>query len=469
MASARTVLRKDASRTFVHRSRLDAPAARVFRWHARPGAFERLTPPWERVEVVARQGGIEDGGRLEMRMGNPPLRIRWVAEHEGYERDRQFRDVQVQGPFARWEHTHRMQPDGDEACYLEDRIDYQLPLGRLGALVAGAMVRQRLQRMFDYRHAVTAADIAAHRACEGERPMRVLVSGASGLIGSALVPFLTTGGHPVRRLVRRAAGGNDDTASWDPTAGRIDEGALDGIDAVVHLAGENISAGRWTAERKRRILDSRVRSTQLLAQSLAAAPQRPRAFVCASAIGFYGDRGDDLVDDNAVAGSGFLADVCKAWEEAAEPARRAGIRVVHLRFGVVLSPQGGALAKMLTPFRLGVGGIVGDGRQHMSWIAHDDAVGAVHHALTTDTLNGAVNVVAPGVVTNHEYTKTLGRVLSRPTVFPVPAFAARLAFGEMADELLLASTRVQPLKLEQSGYVFRFAQLEPALRHMLGK
>ena len=237
----------------------------------------------------------------------------------------------------------------------------------------------------------------------------------------------------------------------------------------MHLAGENIAVRRWTPAQKARIRDSRVQGTRLLAQSLARLQQPPTVMVCASAIGFYGDRGEELLTEGSAPGSGFLTDTCRAWEAAAQPASEKDIRVVNLRLGVVLSPGGGALAKMLLPFRLGVGGKIGSGRQYMSWIEIDDVVGVIHYALTTDELRGPVNAVAPNPVTNREFTKTLGRVLSRPTIFPMPAFAARLAFGEMADELLLASTRVKPARLQNSGYYFRHPRLEDALRHLLGK
>lgn len=299
--------------------------------------------------------------------------------------------------------------------------------------------------------------------------MKILVSGSTGLIGSALVPFLTAGGHSVTRLIRSQPRPGQATVHWDPAAGSIDSNALEGLDAVVHLAGENIAARRWTPAQKVRIRDSRVQGTRLLAQSLARLQQPPKVMVCASAIGFYGDRGEEILTEGSAPGSGFLTDTCLAWEAAAQPANEKDIRVVNLRLGVVLSPGGGALAKMLLPFRLGVGGKIGSGRQYMSWIEIDDVVGVIHYALTTDELRGPVNAVAPNPVTNLEFTKTLGRVLSRPTIFPMPVFAARLAFGEMADELLLASTRVKPARLQNSGYYFRHPQLEGALRHLLGK
>ena len=297
--------------------------------------------------------------------------------------------------------------------------------------------------------------------------MRISVTGSSGLIGSALVPFLTAQGHEVGRVVRSTTAAG--AWRWDPGAGHVDAGAVNGKDAVVHLAGETIAAGRWSAARKARIRDSRVRGTRVVAQAVARADPRPKALLCASAMGFYGDRGDERLTEASAPGRGFLSEVSREWEEACAPARDRGVRVVNLRFGIVLSPAGGALAKMLLPFRLGAGGVVGSGKQWWSWVALDDAVGAIQHALVTAGLSGPLNVAAPNPVTNAEFTRTLGRVLARPTLFPVPVFAARLAFGEMADALLLASSRVVPERLQQTGYVFRHPELEGALRHLLGR
>jgi len=298
--------------------------------------------------------------------------------------------------------------------------------------------------------------------------MKVLVTGSTGLVGSALVPFLASGGHEVVRLVRGRLKPGVVEVPWDPQAGTIEAAKLEGLDAVVHLAGERIT-GRWTAAKKARIRSSRVQGTRLLAEALAGLKQPPKTLVCASAIGYYGNRGDEVLREDSPSGAGFLAEVCREWEAAARPAAEKGIRVVQLRIGVVLSPAGGALARMRTPFKLGLGGRIGNGKQYMSWIAIEDLTGAIHHALTNESLRGPVNAVAPRSVTNLEFTKTLGRVLGRPTLFPLPAFAARLAFGEMADELLLASTRVEPTKLVSSGYRFRAPELEGALRHLLGK
>jgi uncharacterized protein len=296
--------------------------------------------------------------------------------------------------------------------------------------------------------------------------MNILVTGASGLIGSALVSFLATAGHDVRRLVRSQPRPGEKAFRWDPMAGSIETGALEGLEAVVHLAGESL-AERWTAEKKIRIRDSRVKGTRLLSESLARMTTPPKVLVSASAIGYYGDRGGEILTEESPAGRGFLAEVCRAWEAATEPARRKGIRVVPLRFGVVLSGAGGALGKMLPPFRMGLGGVLGSGQQYMSWVALDDAVGAIHHAMMTESLQGPVNAMSPNAVTNQEFTKTLGKVIGRPTIVPMPAFAARLMFGEMADELLLASARAQPAKLLASGYTFHYPELEAALRHLL--
>jgi hypothetical protein len=454
-------------RTFVRRSRLDAPADEVYRWHARAGALERLSPPWTQAVVESRSGGIEDeGARVVLRVG--PLRQRWVAEHTGAVRGREFHDRQVEGPFALWEHTHRMLPEGDAASTLEDRIEYALPAGRVGDLVGGPSIRAMLTSLFAYRHRLTADDLAAHAACHGEDAMKVAVTGSSGLVGSALVPFLTTGGHEVVRLVRRAPRAPDE-ARWDPEAGTVDARSLEGVDAVVHLAGESIAAGRWSEAKKARLRSSRIGPTRLLAETLAGLRRKPKVLVSASAIGYYGNRGDVVVTEKDAPADDFLGRLCVEWEQATEPAAAAGVRVVPLRIGAVLSPRGGVLGTLLPPFRMGFGGVVGPGTQYMSWIALDDLLGVIHHALDRNDLYGPVNAVAPGPVTSVAFATTLGRTLRRPTIVPVPAFALRAAFGEMADAVLLASTRVRPERLLATGYRFRFPELEGALRHLLGK
>jgi len=303
--------------------------------------------------------------------------------------------------------------------------------------------------------------------------MKIIVTGSTGLIGSALVASLSARGDEVTRLVRKASDGTGADATrevrWNPERGELDAASLEGHDAAVHLAGDPIAEGRWTDEKKRRIRESRTKGTMLLAATLARLAAPPRVLLSASAVGYYGDRNAEVLTEESATGGDFLADVCRDWESATEAARAARIRVVKLRLGVVLSGAGGALLKMLTPFKMGVGGKIGSGDQYMSWIALEDVIGAIQHLLVHEEVEGAVNVVAPHAVTNAEFTKTLGRVLGRPTLFAVPAFAARLAFGELADAALLVSQRVEPARLLATNYQFRYPELEGALRHALAE
>lgn len=452
---------------FVRTLELPVSAESAFAWHERPGAFERLVPPWERVSLVSHTGGIKDGARVEIKAKVGPLAMRWVAEHCDYEFNRQFRDTATRGPFAYWDHAHQFDPQGSTASTLQDRVEYALPGGLLGNIVGGRFVAAKLDRMFAYRHRITAADLAAHAKFKDLSPMDVCITGASGLVGTALTAFLTTGGHTVARFVRKTAGPGD--IFWNPAENKIDAAALEGRAAVVHLAGEGIASGRWTAAKKARIRDSRVIGTRLLCETLANLKDPPKVLVSASAIGYYGDRGNEELTETSKPGSGFLPDVCCQWEEATRPAREAGIRVVNTRIGVILTPRDAALKKMLLPFQLCLGGVIGNGRQYWSWISLDDVIGGIHHALMTDSLHGPVNLTAPNPVTNRDFTKTLGKVLRRPTIFPMPAFAAKLVLGEMAKDLLLASARVLPKQLSATGYDFRHRDLETALRHLLGR
>lgn len=456
-----------ADEIFRRSVRIERPAAEVFAWHERAGAFARLCPPWERVEVTRHVGGIRDGARVSLRTKVGPVWARWEIEHRDYVEGRQFKDVLLSGPFAKWEHLHSVEPDGEDACVLTDEIRYRLPLGVLGRWGGAAFTRRQLARMFAYRHAVTKEDL--------EMPKRgaskcVLVSGASGLVGRSLVALLQTQGHTVRTLVRRAVQGAGEF-TWNPAAGTMDAAALAGVDAVVHLGGENVAGGRWTSARKAAILASRVEGTRTLAAGIAAmrADERPEVLVSAAAVGFYGDRGEERVGETAGLGSGFLAEVCAAWEGELAAVEHLGVRTAALRTGVVLSPAGGALAKMLPTMRAGAGGRLGSGRQWMSWITPDDLCAMYLRALTDPAWRGAFNAVAPEPVTNAELTATLARVLRRPAFLAVPAAALKLIFGQMARETVLASTRAVPVRAAEAGFVWRHVNLESALRHVLGR
>ena len=449
---------------------LPVSAGEAFAWHMRPGAFDRLRPPWQKLDVVARPAALTDGSRLTFRLRRGPIVLRWVAAHRDVVDGEQFRDVQIAGPFKSWDHTHRFEsPDGDPlGCTLVDSIDYELPFGPLGRFLGSGMVRRDLERVFRFRHRLTTEDLEM-QARYRERPrLRVAIAGAGGLVGSALAAMLSTGGHEVVRLVRNRDGGQDGEAGWDPTRGLRQPERLEGLDALVYLAGASIAGGRWTDRRKRELVRSRVDAVRRLLDDLGKLERPPGTFLGASAVGIYGDRGAEQVDETAALGEGFLAELARRWEDAATGASSWGARVAVARLGVVLSPRGGALAKMLPAFLVGAGGPLGSGKQVLSWISLDDAAGALHHALHTEALEGPFHVTAPGALPQGEFARILGRVLRRPTVIPTPAVALRLIFGEMAAETLLAGVRALPSKLEASGYRFRQPELEDALRHELG-
>ena len=440
---------------------LDHPIDEVFAWHTRPGAMRRLVPPWQPMRVVKETESLADGTAI---LGLPGG-LRWIARHDpaAYEPPHQFRDVLSSDGLMTlppriigwWRHTHRFSDAGDGTTGMHDEVDTTVP---------GAMLRST----FAYRHRQLAEDLAAHRdaANAGAKPMVIAMTGSSGLVGTALAAFLSTGGHRVIRLVRRDPL-NADERRWEPSKPAAD--LLDGVDAVVHLAGESI-AGRFTDAHRRAIRDSRIEPTRRLAEVAAAAGGGPRTFVSASAIGFYGyDCGDTVLDEESPRGDGFLADVVADWEAATAPAADAGLRVVTVRTGIVQSSAGGTL-KLLRPlFAAGLGGRLGSGRQWLSWIGIDDLLDIYYRALYDTRLTGPVNAVGPEPVRNAEYTRALAATMHRPALLPVPSFGPRLLLGKQgAVELAEANQRVRPGRLAALGHRFRSATVTDALAHQLG-
>lgn len=454
--------------TRVYRSRISTTPEELLAWHGRPGAFERLTPPWLRTRVEESVGNIAPGDWKRLRVPVVgPLGFSWKVVHEEATTVSGFVDIQKEGPFRSWKHEHRFLNGGD-GTVLEDRLSYELPYGMAGRFLGGKRIEAEFDRLFRFRHYRTELDLERHHRSGSGSPMRLAVTGSTGLVGSRLVAFLRSGGHDVVRLVRQAPR-NSDEISWDPARGEIDAASLEGLDAVVHLAGVSIAGRQWTRSRKAAILSSRIDSTDLLARTLASLAHPPRVLVSTSAVGFYGDAGSRPLTEESPAGSGFLADVCKGWEAAAKPAVEAGIRVVHPRFGVVLAGEGGLLPLISRAFQMGVGGPLGGGAQYMSWIGLEDLLGVLLEAISNDDLRGPVNAVAPEAITNREFSRTLAKVLHRPSFLPAPAAAVRLAGGELADQLILASQRVVPERLTAQGFTFAFPTMELALRHELGR
>lgn len=460
--------------TFEHETTLPHPREEVFAWHERPGALVRLmAPTLGRVETEPTEG-IRDGSASVLRMSIPGTvgmaGIRWKARHLGYEPPSRFEDVMESGPMHSWHHKHVFTESPDGGTVVRDEISFTLPFPAVGpaARMAEKVVIRALSKAWEYRDRQLRFDLgfhAAHRA-----PKTIAVTGAAGLVGTQLVAFLGGGGHDVRRITRSDAAGTD--IPWDPASGELDPEALREVDVVIHLAGEPI-AGRFTDAHKKRVIDSRRDSTRLIAQALAdlADDGRPRALISASASGWYGpDRGDEWLTEDMPAGDGFLAEVCREWEAACDPARDAGVRVVNVRTGYVQSAAGGQLAIQAPLFRAGAGGRLGDGTQWMPWIAIDDLLGIYGHAALTDGLEGPVNACAPGIVRNADYAKTLGSVLRRPAVIPVPRVGPAVLLGaDGADEFALAGQRMSSAKARGWGYEFGYPDLEDALRHVLAR
>lgn len=452
--------------TLTARSRFSLSPAAMLAWHARPGAFERLSPPWVDVRVRERPAALRAGESFILDLGLGPLHRAWHGRLTRVDAGG-FTDDLVRGPLPAWRHDHCFFPDG-AGCRLEDRVTFTMPGGQVGAHVAGTYIRRQMERMFAWRHMRLRADLAVP-----ETPplgARVAISGASGVIGAPLADMLTTRGHTVLRLVRRPPA-TPDEVFWQPGAGsrggQIDPAALEGVDAVVHLAGESISRGRWTAAKKERIRESRLAGTRLICQTIANLSRRPRVLLAASGTGYYGDRGDQELHEDAGVGSGFLAEVARDWEAAVEPAVQAGVRVVNLRIGVVLAARGGLLPAMLPWYRLGLGLVPGTGRQWWPWVGLDDTVNAILHAMNADDLRGPLNVVSPAPAVAADVCAALAKALDRPLLMHAPDWAMRAAAGEKADAVF-ASARAAPDRLRQSGFRFTHPGLDAALRWELG-
>jgi uncharacterized protein len=446
----------------VYSSIIDAPQEEVFAWHGRPGAFARLSPPWQAMQLKSEAASLSDG-RAELAL---PGGLRWVAQHQAdaYDPPRRFVDQIARGgpaslPAAlavRWKHIHDFEAVDSTHTRMTDRVETPVP---------GHFLRP----MFAYRHRQLADDLATHQEARahGLAPLTVAVTGASGLVGSVLTAFLSTGGHRVIRLVRHAAA-KPDERQWNPDDPHPE--LFTGVDVVIHLAGATI-AGRFTDGHRRAIRDSRIEPTRRLAELIAGTDRGPQVLVSASAVGFYGyDRADEVLTETSGRGDGFLADVVADWEDALAPAEQSGARVVRIRTGIVQSPSGGTLRLLRPLFAAGLGGRIGDGQQWLPWIGIDDLVDIYYRALWDERLSGPVNAVAPEPVRNAEYTDTLGRVLHRPTVLPVPALGPRVLLGDQgARELACASQRAVPAVLTAADHHFRHPYLDQALRHVLGR
>jgi len=453
---------------YEHKTHVDSDIEETFAWHERKGSFRRLMPPWEVAEEVRADDTLEDGAQRIFKFPMGPVKMKWIARHSAYNPPHSFEDDMLKGPFKSWHHKHEFQQKEDGSSIVFDQVNYKLPLGPLGKLVAGRMVRKRIERMFYARQIRLERDLKRHSEFAHLARKKILIAGSSGLIGRQLVAFLDTGGHEIWRLVRREPKKGENELRWTPSKGEINSEEIEGFDVIIHLGGAGIGDKRWSKKRMKLIEDSRVNSTNLLAKTITNLKNKPELFMVASAMGWYGDRGDEHLTENSTPGQGFLPQICGNWENAVKPVTESGIRTINLRTGIVLDATGGALQKMLLPAKLGAGGPIGRGRQWYSWISMDDQIYSMHHLMMKQECAGVYNISSPSPVRQKKFAKYLGKVLRRPAFIPTPPLAIRFLFGKMGVALTTESTKVIPERLIDSGYVFEHPELEPALRDSLG-
>ena len=462
---------------YKHETVVNADIETTFAWFEHEGSFRRLMPPWEVAQEVRADDSLEVGSQRVFKFpapGAPFINLKWVAEHTGYDKPNYFADTMIKGPFWKWDHDHYFKEENGVTTVVDD-VTYSVPFGPLGMLVdkvlGGSLVKGRISSMFRAREFRLKRDLDNHAKFQNISRKKILIAGSSGLIGTQLVAFLDTGDHEVWRLVRRESDPNKNEITWNPSKGEINAKELEGFDVVIHLGGVGIGDKRWSKKRKAAIKDSRIKSTELLSKTLASLEDKPDLFMLGSAIGYYGNRGDEELDESSSCGEEgyFLSDVCSQWEGSADPAKEVGIRTVHLRTGIVISAVGGALGKMLLPAKMGGGGPIGSGKQWMSWISMDDQIYSMYHLMMSEGTSGEYNLTAPNPVRQKQFAKTLGKVLRRPAFAPLPAFIMKIMFGEMGVRLTLDSLKVLPKNLQESGYEFIHENLEDALADSLGK
>ena len=462
---------------YKHETVVNADIETTFAWFEHEGSFRRLMPPWEVAQEVRADDSLEVGSQRVFKFpapGAPFINLKWVAEHTGYDKPNYFADTMIKGPFWKWDHDHYFKEENGITTVVDD-VTYSVPFGPLGMLVdkvlGGSLVKGRISSMFRAREFRLKRDLDNHAKFQNISRKKILIAGSSGLIGTQLVAFLDTGDHEVWRLVRRESDSNKNEITWNPSKGEINAKELEGFDVVIHLGGVGIGDKRWSKKRKAAIKDSRIKSTELLSKTLASLEDKPDLFMLGSAIGYYGNRGDEELDESSSCGEEgyFLSDVCSQWEGSADPAKEVGIRTVHLRTGIVISAVGGALGKMLLPAKMGGGGPIGSGKQWMSWISMDDQIYSIYHLMMSEGTSGEYNLTAPNPVRQKQFAKTLGKVLRRPAFAPLPGFMMKIMFGEMGVRLTLDSLKVLPKNLQESGYEFIHENLEDALADSLGK